>query len=41
VAVLEREDGERLALFMDKWDLRALQQRDPGLTLEPMVAAQL
>jgi peptide chain release factor 3 len=41
VEVLEREDGELLALFMDKWDLRSLQQRNPELTLEPLVAAQL
>ncbi|MCZ2823168.1 MULTISPECIES: peptide chain release factor 3 [unclassified Modestobacter] len=41
VEVFEREDGELLALFMDKWDLRSLQQRSPELTLEPMVAAQL
>ncbi|CCH90817.1 Peptide chain release factor 3 [Modestobacter italicus] len=41
VEVLEREDGELLALFMDKWDLRSLQQRSPELTLEPLVAAQL
>jgi peptide chain release factor 3 len=41
VEVLQREDGELLALFMDKWDLRSLQQRNPELTLEPLVAAQL
>ena len=39
--VLQREDGELLALFHDKWDLRSLQQRSPELTLEPLVAAQL
>jgi peptide chain release factor 3 len=41
VEVLQREDGELLALFHDKWDLRSLQQRNPELTLEPLVAAQL
>jgi peptide chain release factor 3 len=41
VEVLQREDGELLALFMDKWDLRSMQQRSPELTLEPLVAAQL
>jgi peptide chain release factor 3 len=41
VEVLQREDGELLALFHDKWDLRSLKQRNPELTLEPLVAAQL
>ncbi|GAA4729837.1 peptide chain release factor 3 [Modestobacter marinus] len=39
--VLARGNGELLALFRDKWDLRSLRQRSPELTLEPMVAAQL
>ncbi|MGY1815434.1 peptide chain release factor 3 [Blastococcus sp. SYSU D00820] len=41
VEVLQRGDGELLALFPDKWVLRMLQQRHPGITLEPLVAAQL
>jgi peptide chain release factor 3 len=39
--VLRRDDGELLAVFLDKWSLRMLQQKQPDLTLEPMVAAQL
>ncbi|MDK3256838.1 peptide chain release factor 3 [Blastococcus capsensis] len=41
VEVVQRTDGELLALFPDKWALRMLQQRHSGLTLEPLVAAQL
>ena len=41
VEVVQRTDGELLALFPDKWTLRMLQQRHSGLTLEPLVAAQL
>ena len=39
--VLQREDGELLALFPDKWALRVLRDNRPELTLEPLVAAQL
>jgi peptide chain release factor 3 len=41
VEVLQREDGELLALFPDKWTLRVFQQTHRDLTLEPLVAAQL
>ena len=41
VEVMQRANGELLALFSDKWALRMLQQRHPELTLEPLVAAQL
>ncbi|TYP81102.1 peptide chain release factor 3 [Blastococcus xanthinilyticus] len=41
VEVVQRTDGELLALFPDKWALRMLQQRHTALTLEPLVAAQL
>ncbi|MBB3083629.1 peptide chain release factor 3 [Geodermatophilus sabuli] len=39
--VLQRPDGELLALFSDKWSLRVLAQNKPHLTLVPMVAAEL
>jgi peptide chain release factor 3 len=39
--VLQRTNGELLAVFTDKWGLRVLQQNKPELTLEPLVAAQL
>jgi peptide chain release factor 3 len=39
--VLQRSDGELLAVFTDKWGLRVLQQNKPELLLEPLVAAQL
>jgi peptide chain release factor 3 len=39
--VLQRTDGELLAVFTDKWGLRVLQQNKPELRLEPLVAAQL
>jgi peptide chain release factor 3 len=39
--VLQRDDGELLALFPDKWALRVLRDNRPELTLEPLVAAQL
>jgi peptide chain release factor 3 len=39
--VLQRGNGELLAVFTDKWGLRVLQQNKPELTLEPLVAAQL
>ena len=40
-AVLQRDNGDLLAVFTDKWALRMLQQRHPSLNLEPLVAAQL
>jgi peptide chain release factor 3 len=39
--VLQREDGELLALFLDKWTLRVLRENRPELALDPLVAAQL
>jgi peptide chain release factor 3 len=39
--VLQRPDGQLLALFTDKWSLRVLEQNKPHLTLVPMVAADL
>ncbi|MGY1704701.1 peptide chain release factor 3 [Geodermatophilus sp. SYSU D00697] len=39
--VLQRPDGQLLALFTDKWSLRVLEQNNPHLTLVPMVAADL
>jgi peptide chain release factor 3 len=39
--VMTRPDGELLALFTDKWSLRALEQNKPHLTLTPLVAAEL
>jgi peptide chain release factor 3 len=39
--VLQRDNGDLLAVFTDKWALRMLQQRHPSMNLEPLVAAQL
>ena len=39
--VLQRTDGELLALFTNKWVMRVLREGKPHLTLEPLVAAQL
>jgi peptide chain release factor 3 len=39
--VLQRADGELLALFPHKWALQVLQRNKPHLTLTPMVAAEL
>jgi peptide chain release factor 3 len=39
--VLQRTNGDLLAVFTDKWGLRVLQQNKPELLLEPLVAAQL
>ena len=39
--VVQRSDGELLALFTDKWSMRVLRDNRPELTLEPLVAAQL
>ncbi|PRX95531.1 peptide chain release factor 3 [Allonocardiopsis opalescens] len=34
-----RLDGELLALFSDRWRLRVVRRENPGLTLEPLLAA--
>jgi peptide chain release factor 3 len=39
--VMQRPNGELLALFTDKWSLGVLAQNKPHLTLVPLVAAQL
>jgi peptide chain release factor 3 len=39
--VLQRTNGDLLALFTNKWAMRVVQQSKPELTLEPLVAAQL
>ncbi|OMQ15072.1 peptide chain release factor 3 [Modestobacter sp. VKM Ac-2676] len=39
--VLQRADGELLALFTDRWALHFLQQHEPHLRLDPLVAAEL
>jgi peptide chain release factor 3 len=39
--VLQRSNGDHIAVFTNKWGLRVLQQNKPELTLEPLVAAQL
>ncbi len=39
--VMQRPDGELLALFTDKWSLGVLAQNKPHLTLVPLVAAEL
>jgi peptide chain release factor 3 len=39
--VMQRPNGELLALFTDKWSLGVLVQNKPHLTLVPMVAAEL
>ncbi|MGP4025893.1 peptide chain release factor 3 [Actinomadura sp. 3N407] len=40
VEVLTRTlDGSLLAVFIDKWRLRAIEREHPGLTLTPMLAA--
>jgi peptide chain release factor 3 len=41
VEVLQRADGELLALFTNKWALQVLGRNKPHLTLTPMVAAEL
>jgi peptide chain release factor 3 len=41
VEVLQRADGELLALFTNKWALQVLERNNPHLTLTPMVAAEL
>ncbi|HEY4631110.1 MAG TPA: peptide chain release factor 3 [Blastococcus sp.] len=39
--VVQRTNGELLALFTTKWVMRVLRENKPHLTLEPLVAAQL
>jgi peptide chain release factor 3 len=39
--VMQRTDGEFLALFTTKWVARVVREGTPELTLEPLVAAQL
>jgi peptide chain release factor 3 len=39
--VVQRADGELLALFSTKWAMRVVRDNKPHLTLEPLVAAQL
>jgi peptide chain release factor 3 len=39
--VVQRSNGELLALFTTKWVMRVLRENKPHLTLEPLVAAQL
>ncbi len=40
VEVLQRSDGELLALFPDKWRLHAVERMEPHLLLEPLVAGE-
>jgi peptide chain release factor 3 len=39
--VLQRTNGELIAVFSDKWGLRVFKENNPDLTLESLVAAQL
>ncbi|MEE6280949.1 peptide chain release factor 3 [Georgenia sunbinii] len=39
IEVLQRGDGERLALFPDEWRMRSIQRAHPGVVLESLVAA--
>src|SRR4029450_6969445 len=39
--VLQRTNGELVAVFGDKWSLRVFKAKHPELTLESLVAAQL
>ena len=39
--IVQRTNGELLALFTTKWVMRVLRENKPHLTLEPLVAAQL
>ena len=39
--VLQRTNGELIAVFSDKWGLRVFKDNNPELTLESLVAAQL
>jgi peptide chain release factor 3 len=40
VEVLQRSDGELLALFPDKWRAQAVERNQPELMLEPLVAGE-
>jgi len=39
--VLQRTNGEYVAVFSDKWSLRVFKDKHPNLFLETLVAAQL
>ncbi|TFV90927.1 peptide chain release factor 3 [Blastococcus sp. CT_GayMR20] len=39
--VLQRTNGEYVAVFSDKWSLRVFRDKHPDLTLETLVAAEL
>jgi peptide chain release factor 3 len=39
--VLQRTNGELIAVFSDKWGLRVFKENNPDLLLESLVAAQL
>jgi peptide chain release factor 3 len=39
--VLQRTNGEYVAVFSDKWSLRVFKDKHPDLFLETLVAAQL
>jgi peptide chain release factor 3 len=39
--VLQRTNGELIAVFSDKWGLRVFKENNPELTLESLVAAEL
>jgi peptide chain release factor 3 len=39
--VLQRSNGELVAVFSDKWGLRVFKDKHPDLVLESLVAAQL
>jgi peptide chain release factor 3 len=41
IEVLQRSDGELLALFPDRWRLAAVARQHPGLMLEPLVAGDI
>jgi peptide chain release factor 3 len=40
VEVLQRSDGELLALFPDKWRAQVVERNQPELMLEPLVAGE-
>jgi peptide chain release factor 3 len=40
VEVLQRSDGELLALFADKWRAQVVERNQPELMLEPLVAGE-
>jgi peptide chain release factor 3 len=39
--VLQRTNGELVAVFSDKWSLRVFKAKHPELVLESLVAAEL